>query len=60
MRPQPLRFTEAENFLASARDMGDRDMIACAIRVWNATCFPRTQPCTEADRAIFREWKEWQ
>lgn len=58
MRPPPLRFDEAKLFLESARDMGDIAMIECAIRVWNWTCFPRTQHCTEADRAMFREWKE--
>ena len=57
MRPEPLRYVEARKFLESARDMGDAAMIATAIRVSNATNFPRTQPCTAADLAVFAEWK---
>ena len=53
---QPLRFTLSAAYLASARDMGDPVMIASAIRLFNAVRFPRTQPCTEADKLAYAEW----
>jgi hypothetical protein len=57
MKPQPLRFTLANRFVESARDMGDEMIIAAAIRVWNAVNFPRTKPCSDADKALFLEWQ---
>lgn len=56
MKPQPLRFTLVNEFVSSARDTGDAVLIATAIRVWNAVNFPRTKPCSDEDRAMFREW----
>ena len=53
---QPIRFTLSATYLASARDMGDPVMIASAIRLFNAIRFPRTQPCTEADKLAYLEW----
>lgn len=53
---QPLRFTLSAAYLASVRDMGDPVMIASAIRLFNAIRFPRTQPCTEADKLAYAEW----
>ena len=58
MRPEPLRFQIARDFLAAARDMGDAQMIAAARRIWDATCYPRTNPATDADMAIFAAWQE--
>lgn len=57
MRPEPLRFKTARAFLASARDMGDAVMIGVAIRVYDATCYPRAKPCSAADLAVYADWK---
>lgn len=52
------RIAIAERFLESAKDMGDEMMIACARRILSAAWYPRTKPCSDADRAMFREWCE--
>ena len=51
------RIAIAEQFLASAKDMGDEVMIASARRVLSAAWYPRTKPCTDWDRANFIEWQ---
>ena len=56
----PIRFSLAEKFLKSARDMGNAEMIKTAIRVWNGVNFPRTHPMTDADRAMFLGWQNWE
>jgi hypothetical protein len=56
--PVPLRYREADDFLESARDMGDPAVITAAIRFWNATYNPRNMICTGADIALFHEWRD--
>ena len=55
-RPEPIRHRLAREFVESAKDMGDPDMIALARRVWWAVSFPRTRPCQPSDMAVFRDW----
>jgi hypothetical protein len=50
------REDRADAYLSSARDMGDPAAVASAMRVWWASRFPRSRPCTDADRAMFIEW----
>jgi hypothetical protein len=54
--PSLHRHDRADAYLASARDMGDPAAVASAMRVWWDSRFPRTRPCTDADRAMFRDW----
>ena len=46
-----------DEFIASVRDMGDAAMNAAATRIWWAVKFPRTHKMTDADAAIFADWK---
>jgi hypothetical protein len=56
IRPEPIRFRLAREFIESAKDMGDPPMIATARRVWWAIHFPRTRPCPAEDLELFRDW----
>jgi hypothetical protein len=55
-RPVPLRFAEADAYVASAENSGCVETLASALRFRNMVRgYNRTQ-CTELDRAHFRAW----
>lgn len=55
-RPEPIRYRLAREFIESAKDAGEPDMIATARRVWWGVNFPRTRPCAPGDMEVFRDW----
>lgn len=52
---EPLRFQVARDYLAAVRDMGDADLLASARRYFVALG-DRSKPCTDGDRANYRDW----
>jgi hypothetical protein len=53
----PLRIRAADEFLVSARDMGDKAIIEAAIEIYWHVRFRATKPASEAALAIYTEWK---
>lgn len=56
MRPQPIRYSLSNDYVAAARDMGDPAIVESAIRFWWSVRYPRTRPCSDADRALYLDW----
>ena len=59
MTNTPLRFKTLEFFRESAKDMGDRTMIAAGVRLYWAMNFPRTKGhmATDADFNMLKEFE---
>ena len=57
MNQIPLRYRAADAFLASARDMGDRRIVAMAVEIYWQVRFPRAKPASAVANDAYADWK---